>query len=275
MGRPVNSRYFGNTKEHTIILSAWTSHDVAPAAGYIKKQDSDDQFVATTAAGTSLCLLVNGAPTGPGQASLEVFPVIASGSGAAGNANLKVVSATLSASGAEYEAGDVLTLAGGTKTTAATITVGTVNANGAILTYTLGNVADQAYTALPKLVADSVTGGEGTGATFNLSFGIESINLTSGGINYPSVEVEISQSGSTVDPIVTATTAANVVTSTTVVESGAGFTSIPSVNFVSTSTTEYVKRLSNNRVITWQGNVYDWFPSNVTPLPGQANLHTT
>jgi hypothetical protein len=197
MGRPVNAKYFGNTNEHTIILDAWTAYDTAPVSGFIKKQDSDDQFVATTAAGTSLCKLVNGAPTGPGQASLAVYPVsTSSGSGAAGTANLKVVSATLSAAGTDYVSGDTLTVAGGTFGNAAAITVDTVNANGSILTYTLDYTVPEQYTVLPpKLAANPVTGGTGTKAAFNLSFGIESIKITSGGVNYTTADVEISQSG--------------------------------------------------------------------------------
>ena len=67
---------------------------------------------------------------------------------------------------ADYEEGDVLTVAGGTGT-AATITVDTVDGDGAILTLTL--TTPGSYTVLPDLTANAVTGGAGTGAAIDLT----------------------------------------------------------------------------------------------------------
>lgn len=78
-----------------------------------------------------------------------------------------VGTATLVAAGTGYVAGNILTIAGGTNTVAATITVDTVS-SGAIATYHITNRGN--YSVLPSNPA-AVTGGAGTGATFNLTSG--------------------------------------------------------------------------------------------------------
>jgi hypothetical protein len=87
---------------------------------------------------------------------------------------------TVSAGGSGYTVGDVLTIVGGTSTQTATVTVATVSA-GAVATVTISNFG--VYTVAPSNPA-SVTGGTGTGATFNLSFGILSATITNAGSGY-------------------------------------------------------------------------------------------
>jgi len=73
-----------------------------------------------------------------------------------------VSTATVSAGGTGYTVGDVLTLVGGTKATAATLTVATLSGS-AVATVTVSNVGN--YWTFPTEPA-SVTGGTGSGATF-------------------------------------------------------------------------------------------------------------
>lgn len=276
MGRPVNGRYFGSTNTHSIKVSAWTEFDTAAVNGFITRQNSDDRFLATTAEGSSLCKLVNTAPAAAGQMTIKVFPVeSASGSGATFNVHLKLLSAAIATAGTGYTVNDVLTISTGTKVTPATITVNTVNGSGVIETFTVNNVANQGYTVLPQLVSSPTTGGTGSGASFNLTFELESIAVVSGGSNYAATPtVVISQSGSTVQPTATATEVGGVITAITITNPGTGFTSIPTLALTAPSVTEYAARLSNNRVITFQGHVYNWFPHGVQAGPGQANLDT-
>lgn len=75
--------------------------------------------------------------------------------------------ATLNAAGSTYVAGDVLTVAGGTFGEAAQIRVLTVTA-GAIVTFVLDRCGT--YTVDPTpLIANPVSGGTGSGATFDLT----------------------------------------------------------------------------------------------------------
>ena len=87
---------------------------------------------------------------------------------------------TVSAGGSGYTVGDVLSIVGGTSTQTATVTVATVS-SGAVATVTISNFG--VYTVAPSNPA-SVTGGTGTGATFNLSFGILSATITNAGSGY-------------------------------------------------------------------------------------------
>jgi len=84
--------------------------------------------------------------------------------------SIVLASPSLSAGGTGYTVNDVLTLVGGTFTIAATLTVTAVS-GGVITAVSITN--NGVYTVAPSIPA-SVTGGTGTGATFNASFGINS-----------------------------------------------------------------------------------------------------
>lgn len=92
--------------------------------------------------------------------------------------------ASIAAGGADYVAGDILTLSGGTGTSA-TLTVTTVSGAGAV---TAGTIATRgAYTALPgSLSTAAITGGSGTNATFSVNFRLKSITITNPGQDYVS-----------------------------------------------------------------------------------------
>jgi len=88
---------------------------------------------------------------------------------------------TLSSGGTGYTAGDVLTVSGGTFTSAATITVNTVSA-GVIATFTVTTGGQ--YSVFPSSPA-SVTGGTGSSATFTLNGAISStFTITNAGSGY-------------------------------------------------------------------------------------------
>jgi hypothetical protein len=84
--------------------------------------------------------------------------------------SIVLASPALNAGGTGYTVGDVLTLVGGTFTIAATVTVSTVS-SGVITAVSISN--NGVYTIAPTTPV-SVTGGTGSGATFNSSFGINS-----------------------------------------------------------------------------------------------------
>lgn len=90
---------------------------------------------------------------------------------------ITIGAASIVNSGSSYAANDILTVSGGTGT-AATIKVLTVS-SGHIATaqvYTAGN-----YSAAPSLSANAVTGGAGTGATFDLTLATNLIDLNTDG----------------------------------------------------------------------------------------------
>jgi hypothetical protein len=90
---------------------------------------------------------------------------------------MKVVAASVFVGGSAYSVGNVLTLSGGTASTAATLTVTSVS-SGAITGVSITNVGS--YSVLPSNPV-SVTGGDGTAASFTIAWGVLSVAVTSGG----------------------------------------------------------------------------------------------
>lgn len=81
--------------------------------------------------------------------------------------NYQAVDVAIGAAGTGYTAGDTLVVAGGIKSIPAELTVTTVGGGGAITGVSISNEGN--YTEVPTNPV-SVTGGTGTGATFNLTF---------------------------------------------------------------------------------------------------------
>ena len=98
-------------------------------------------------------------------------------------ATLSANLATLVAAGTGYAVGDLLTLAGGTSTAAAMLTVSAITDGGVIsgINLTSGGV----YTIAPTNPV-SITGGHGTGATFTMNFGIGAVTVVTPGKWYNS-----------------------------------------------------------------------------------------
>ena len=263
MGRPIKKSFFGNTASsgEQIQVTAWIPGDTSPKTGYILAQRGSRSYLVHTAAGNGICYLGNvTTPAAAGMMSALVYPYgSASGSGAtAGTVTMKLVSATVgSTPGTGYAAGNVVTVAGGTATTAANIVVGTVDGNGNVLTVTLSNVGN--YTVLPTLTDNGVTGGSGSGLRINLSFGVRSVPVTAGGSDYI-VAPNVTLTGGSPSPaaVVTSTIANGSVTGTTVTTVGAGFTVTPTAAFVvaGSGSVEHAEKITAHRVVTYEGNVY-------------------
>jgi hypothetical protein len=106
------------------------------------------------------------------------------GSGASATAAIQVGLVDLNAAGTGYAVGELLTIAGGTFTTPATLRVSAVNSGtGAIEGINI--VALGAYTAAPTNPAAS-TAPYGSGATFDLNFGVGPVTVTNAGSGYTS-----------------------------------------------------------------------------------------
>ena len=106
-------------------------------------------------------------------------PTTAGGVQATASVTMFVGSATVSAGGSGYLVGDVLTVTGGTGS-APTLTVATLSGS-AVATVTITNAG--ALTALPTNPA-STTGGTGSGATFTIGWGVNTIVVGNAGSGY-------------------------------------------------------------------------------------------
>ena len=87
---------------------------------------------------------------------------------------------TVTSGGTGYSVNDVLTISGGTFSAAGQLTVTAVS-GGVITAATIS--AYGTYTVLPSSPV-SVTGGTGTGATFTVTWGVRSLNITAAGSGY-------------------------------------------------------------------------------------------
>jgi hypothetical protein len=93
-------------------------------------------------------------------------PTTAGGVQATATATMFVGAVTIQSGGTGYTVGNVLTLVGGTNSAAATLTVSTVSAG--VITAVTVTSGGTAYSVLPTNPV-SVTGGSGSGATFNVT----------------------------------------------------------------------------------------------------------
>ena len=129
----------------------------------------------------------------PGEGYLDINSQIvitpANGRGVNANAyvsSLQVVSASLVSGGNAYNIGDTISLVGGIYSNPAQILVSNV-ANNAITEFALINVTNQYYQTTPSSPSNVATAnvtGNGYGAYFNVSFGIESVTVANIGSGY-------------------------------------------------------------------------------------------
>jgi hypothetical protein len=174
--------------------------------------------------------------------SISTSPV--SGSGFAGTVRMSVDTVTINRVGTNYFAGDILTVSGGTPTAVgsrATIQVLTVSsipgqAYGPILTYKI--VSSGSYIALAGSTAVATTvstsaappaiGAIGAGATFNITYKVNSAFISNPGSAYSLVSVRITGGGGA-GAFGTGVVTGGLVTSITITDAGSGFTSLPTL----------------------------------------------
>lgn len=119
-------------------------------------------------------------------------PQIAGGKQAQALATLKAVTAAVAAGGSGYAVNDTITLSNGVVATVATVS------SGAVATVTLSNPGSISSGPAPtNPVAQSATSGTGTGATFNLTWGLGPATITAGSGYTSAPTVTLSGGGGT------------------------------------------------------------------------------
>ena len=175
---------------------------------------------------------------GASECTLEdIAPSPTSGSGFVGSLRMSVDTVRLNAVGTNYYPGDILTLAGGTGTGSCVIEIlSTLTNPGAILTFRI--ISSGSYATLPgstgviaaitSSAAPPGVGAIGVGASFDLTYRLNSVAIVNGGTGYTLVSVRISGGGGT-GAFGTAIAEAGVITSITITNRGSGFTSLPTI----------------------------------------------
>lgn len=218
-----------------IIGGSVTSVSVAnPGYGYVgvtgvdftSGSGADARAGLIPTAMESVFLVDNGGNTYTSPPSVTIATI---GSGCtAGTVRLKVTTAQLTSPGTEYVEDDILLVSGGVATENAWIRVISVNPAGQIINYRLeqGGI----YTGVPNLQSNPVIGGAGRAATFNLTMGLQSIDVGAPGSGYqvpPEVSIGAPSSGSQATAVANLLTGA--VSSFTITDPGSGYTAVPTV----------------------------------------------
>ena len=176
---------------------------------------------------------------GASECTLEAIePSPSSGTGFGGSIRMSVDTATLNSVGVNYYPGDILSVQGGTGTGSCTIEVlSTLTTPGAISTFRI--VSTGSYATLPGATnvatvistsnAPPGVGAIGNGATFNLTYRVNSVTIVNGGSGYSLVSVRITGGGGA-GAFGTAVVTGGVITSLTITDRGSGFTSLPNLD---------------------------------------------
>ena len=174
--------------------------------------------------------------------ALAPYPSPSSGSSFSGAVRMGVSAVTLSSVGTNYFPGDILQVSGGTVASGggrATIEVlTTLTTPGAIGSFRI--ISSGSYqTTLPGSSSVATTiitsaappglGAIGAGATFNITYKVNSVAIIDGGTGYSLVSVRITGGGGA-GAFGTGVVTAGVVTSITITDQGSGFTSIPTLS---------------------------------------------
>jgi len=136
--------------------------------------------------------------------SYTTFPSISISGGGGSSAiasvsSMKVSSASISSQGTAYAVNNILNISNGTYTSQAKLNVLTTS-SGKITSISINNAGT--YTTLPSNPV-SVTGGSGTGAKFNLGWGINSISVTNSGSGYTSQPtVTVNPTGANISAVI-------------------------------------------------------------------------
>ena len=169
--------------------------------------------------------------------AIETSPV--SGTGFVGAVRMSVDTLTLNTVGANYYAGDILQITGGTVASGGSAcfveVLSTLTTPGAIVTYRI--ISTGVYSVLPGATAVATTisssaapagiGAIGAGAKFDVTYKVGSVSITNGGSGYSLVSVRITGGGGT-GAFGQAVVTGGVITSVTITDKGSGFTSLPS-----------------------------------------------
>jgi len=135
----------------------------------------------------------------------------------------KLTAAVSDTQGTGYQVDDVLTLSGGTATTASTVTVATVGGSGEVLTVTVTEPGE--YSATPSNPV-STTGGNGTGCTITATWGefVTAVSaVADGGTSYEVDDVLTVVGGTSTTPatLTVSEVTDGAITAVTVSEAGA------------------------------------------------------
>ena len=148
-------------------------------------------------------------------------------SATAGTVTLTAVRADIRNPGLGYTLGDILLVSGGVATQSTNVQVTAINAQGQITQ--INTIVGGSYTTLPELVASTVLGGTGSGASVDLVMGVGSIAVAAPGVDYVIPPAVIITGDATTPASAYTNILAGTVTAVVISHAGSGYTQIPTV----------------------------------------------
>jgi len=151
-----------------------------------------------------------------------------SGVGFSGTARLSVDTITLNAPGTTYRPGDIIRLDGGAGDAASYEVLTTATTPGAIVTFR--QISSGNYTSTPGSINVATTSDSqfGSGATFDVTYKVNNVQVNAGGSGYSLVSVRITGGGGA-GAFGVATVTSGIITKIEITDGGSGFTSEPTV----------------------------------------------
>lgn len=191
---------------------------------------------------------------------------------------MKIVGVQLTNAGRGYQKDDILLISGGVASLNAYLRVTSVTSNGSILTFVLEEGGS--YSTLPGLVSNPVNGGSGTLAAFNCVAGVGEVTLLDPGSNYvvpPVISVSAPTGSSARTAVVQAVLDDDLVASFRVLDSGQGYTSVPSITISNGSGAEGVALLVPTSLasISMQNTGSGYTTANIIISGGGATIDAT
>lgn len=260
----------GGTVTGLVITNPGLGYTTAPSVSFTSGSGATAVAQVIPTGVSAIYLQDPGNPVGIPPAVSLTTP----GSGATvGTVTMKVVSAQLNNAGINYTLGDILLVSGGNGLSNCDIQITEIDAAGAVKNFNI--IANGAYTTIPQLSANNVYGGTGSGASFNLDMGLNSIEVSSGGTGYSFPPVVIISGGNGTGAYAQTDVLGGSVISATVTSSGMGFTTVPLVSLTmgsgATAQAYLVPSSVANLYLLDGGSGYDPFnPPNVTISGGQG-----
>ena len=197
---------------------------------------------------------------------------IFSGPGYSSNANVKVATVTAGAISTLTVVNPGVYVSSTLPASPATANVQVVSAGGSGATFNIGwglntvSVTNEGdYTVLPTNPVSTSGSVNGVGGTINVTYSVSSVQVTTPGSGYIGAPfVKFSTGNATAQAVVNA---AGNVSTVQVLSGGNGYTTFPNVSIVDSGNVQYATKITDTIVYTFGGGQYQWL-LNGQKLPG-------
>jgi hypothetical protein len=258
VGATATANLIAGTVSTITVTAPGTGYNSIPSVSFTSGENATAIAILQPTGVGNIILSDNGGNT---YETVPSVTVSAHGGGAtAGQVYVRASAVTLVNGGSGYTIGDTLLIAGGAGSTAASITVTAIDSMGQVTGYVLSTSG--LYRQMPILDNNSVLGGTGSAASFNVTMSLDSIDVGNGGSGYSRPPQVIITSSSGYGAAAIARLDLGEVVSIEVIAYGTGFTDLPVITLSNGSGATAVAHLTPTEigsfVVTAGGSGYSY-----------------